>query len=398
MRRRLVLIVAVAFAAACSTSPGDPGEAGSARVQVVTPLPPEAMAGVGYRLYAARDDITVNGRSAVDTFGVSSIIALPDGTIFALQDARVSVADSDDHSLGRDRGLALVRITPDGVASLVEGPYADRERGLDVGPLCASADGTLFALATETYRLVARDPDGSWRDVTAGPDAVDGLVSAGDGGPARQATLGLVRACAATADGSIYLAEDCLVRRIGPDGTIDTVAGRRDRGSDRGAGCGQVDSENRHDPPTVPVPSYEGPAREAELGELSALAAAPDGSVWISALRGLQQLTPDGRIRSVPVPDELVGPYAITGLDTLPDGTLLTAYGVYGPTGIASRDPVTGAWTILVPPDSNFVGVAAPAPLGDLTLYRARIASSADRVYLAVAAGDNAGIIMVPWD
>lgn len=399
MSRRLALAamaLTVTLAAACSASPDRTVDGGPQRVQVVTPLPADAEIGVGYRLYAPRDDLLVNGRPAVETFGVTTVVALPDGTIFALQDARVSIADSDDHSKGRDRGLALVMITPEGVGTLVDSPYADRERGLDVWPLCASTDGELYAIDDRGYRLVARNPSGEWRGVTA-PNPVGGpLMGTGDGGPAEQATVGLLGGCAAAADGSVYIADGCVLRRVDPEGTIDTVAGRPELG-DRGSGCGSVDQENRSDPPTVPLPSYDGPAREAELGALSALATAPDGSVWMSALRGVQQFTPDGRLRSVPIPDELDFPGTIRSLATLPDGTLLAAYGSFGPTGIAALDPAAGVWTILVPPDEEFTGVAAPAPLEDLSLYGAGIAASADRLYIAVNASANAGIVVVPW-
>lgn len=97
------------------------------------------------------------------------------------------------------------------------------------------------------------------------------------------------------------------------------------------------------------------------------------------------------------MPRELRGPSKITSLATLPDGRLLVAYGTLGPTGIASRDPVTGEWTILLSlDDPPFTGVAAPAPLGDLDLYRADLATSRDRIFLGVAASINAGLMAVP--
>lgn len=67
------------------------------------------------------------------------------------------------------------------------------------------------------------------------------------------------------------------------------------------------------------------------------------------------------------------------------------------PTGVASRDAKTGEWTILLPPDEEapFTGVTAPAPLGDLDLYRADLTTSHDWIYLGIAAGLNPGIVAV---
>lgn len=70
---------------------------------------------------------------------------------------------------------------------------------------------------------------------------------------------------------------------------------------------------------------------------MSAIAAGPDDSVWMSAMWGVQQLTPDGRLKSVPVPDKILGVDKINSLATFPDGTLLARFGVLGPTGVASR-------------------------------------------------------------
>ena len=65
----------------------------------------------------------------------------------------------------------------------------------------------------------------------------------GDGGPATDASLS-VSAVAATADGGFLVAESSRIRRVGPDGNIDTVAG------------GAVDV-------TQPISAYYGqPARE----------------------------------------------------------------------------------------------------------------------------------------
>ncbi len=90
------------------------------------------------------------------------------------------------------------------------------------------------------------------------------------------------------------------------------------------------------------------------------------------------------------------GPYAIKDLACLPDGKLLAAFGIFGPTGIASRDQATGEWTILLSEDDSYNGAQAPGPLGSLSLYAADIATSRDRLYVGVLVGENAGIVVVP--
>lgn len=369
-------------------------QSGLQRVQIVTPLPGESQPGTGYPYYSARPDLMVNGRSAVETFGVTDVVAMPDGTVYALQDSRISVADSDDQfEEADDWGKSLVRISADGTASLIEGPYADRALGRDVAPACASPDGDLYAYNDQDGSIVARNASGEWRAVTA-PDVSRQMGSTGDGGLAARATIGSFHGCAVTSDGSVYLTDRCVVRRITADGTIDTIAGRNDL--DDGSGCGEVaDALASH---TGTVPDYDGPAVDAELGWLSAIAAGPDDSLWISAMWGIQQITPDGRLRTTAIPTDMGGVSRISSLATLPDGSLLAAYGEHGPKGVSRRDPATGDWTTLLhlDEDSPFAGTHAPAPLSELDLYRADLSTSRDRIYFGVAYGPNAGIVAVP--
>lgn len=391
----VAIALGITLSVVIANSPGPVLRSGPQEIQVVTPLPEDPAPGAGYRYYAARPDLTVNGRSAVDTFGVTDVVALTDGTVFALQDSRISVADSDDHVDGVDWGRALVRISADGVAGIVESPYANRELGRDVAPACASANGDLYAYNEDDGSLVARSPSGDWRAVTAAANFAE-TVSRGDGGPAVEATLVSFHGCAVTSDGSIYVTDSCLVRRIAPDGTIETIAGRPDINDGSGSGCGAV--ANGLATHTGSVPAYDGPAVDAELGWLVAIAAGPDDSVWISAMSGIQQITPDGWLHTTPVPTQMAGVTAISSLASTFDGRLISVYGDLGPKGVSSRDPVTGVWTTLVDlhEEPPIVGVEAPAPLNTLDLYGADLAVGGDRLYFGVASGPNAGIVAVP--
>jgi RHS repeat-associated protein len=89
----------------------------------------------------------------------------------------------------------------------------------------------------------------------------------GDGGAATEAMLNIPRDIAIGPDGSIYISDtaNCLIRRVGPDGVITTVAGI---GSDED-GYGGFSGDG-------------GPALEAELNLPGGIAVGPDGSIYIA--------------------------------------------------------------------------------------------------------------------
>jgi hypothetical protein len=90
--------------------------------------------------------------------------------------------------------------------------------------VAALPDGSLLlARDTEVYRRGV-----SGREIRfAGNEDVSAL---GDGGPADQARLGfVVRAVSVAHDGAVLIAAGDLIRRVAPDGTISTVAGTADQ-------------------------------------------------------------------------------------------------------------------------------------------------------------------------
>jgi sugar lactone lactonase YvrE len=105
--------------------------------------------------------------------------------------------------------------------------------------------------------------------------------SSGDGGPAREATLAEPPGVAVGRDGTVYVSDATArnVRAIGRDGRIRTVAGAQQPSSSAG--------------PTGPVP-----ATEAALGRPYSLAVGPDGTLYIAdvALLRVFAVTPDGRL------------------------------------------------------------------------------------------------------
>lgn len=93
---------------------------------------------------------------------------------------------------------------------------------------------------------------------------------AGDGGPARAAQLRAPRDLAIAADGTMWIADtgNGRIRRVTPDGVIDTVAGRGESDGEVLYGCAD-DGDG-------------GPARHAGMCTPTGIALAPDGSVVVA--------------------------------------------------------------------------------------------------------------------
>ena len=91
------------------------------------------------------------------------------------------------------------------------------------------SDGSLVIAAWHNSRVVALDPSMQEIEFLAGTGGRD---FAGDGGPATDAVLDLPCGVRVGDDDSIYLADmaNQRIRRIDPDGTIDTVAGNGEHG------------------------------------------------------------------------------------------------------------------------------------------------------------------------
>jgi hypothetical protein len=133
----------------------------------------------------------------------------------------------------------------------------------ETGAVRRISRGTITTVTGVDPCRVALLPDGSRLQITNGDNVVqrffgDGTFtiaagtgdcgSAGDGGPATAAQLALPRAVAALADGGFLIAdtENNLIRRVRPDGIIETVAGREPPT----LGCG---ASGENDPPNYLV-------------------------------------------------------------------------------------------------------------------------------------------------
>ncbi|HLH19908.1 MAG TPA: hypothetical protein VKX45_21970 [Bryobacteraceae bacterium] len=150
--------------------------------------------------------------------------------------------------------------------------------------ITGDAQGNIYFL--DSRRLIRRIR----RDGTIETIAGNGVTSmTGDGGPAAAASLLNPAKLTCDAAGNIYFFDTARIRRVGPSGTITTVAGTGIYGS----------------------LGTDGPATLAQIDPPGDLAAGKDGAVYFSETREnrVRKVTPDGHIALVA--GNLTGPSAL---------------------------------------------------------------------------------------
>jgi sugar lactone lactonase YvrE len=148
----------------------------------------------------------------------------PDGSLY--------IADSEDHRIRRIHPLNG-RIDPAGIITTVAGNGKLAYAG-DGGPaveaslaapsgVAVAADGTIYIGDAANHRIRKVGPDGIITTIAGTGRTAD----FGDLEPAIEAAVCPPCAVAIGPDGSVYVADypDGLIRRIGPDGAITSVAG-----------------------------------------------------------------------------------------------------------------------------------------------------------------------------
>jgi RHS repeat-associated protein len=206
------------------------------------------------------------------------------------------------------------RVGPAGTITTIAGNGSPGFSG-DGGPATAAqlaspaavtvgSDGSLYIADAENGRVRRVGPDGTITTVAG--NGSPGF--SGDGGPATAARLTAPTAVTVGSDGSLYVTDngESRVRRVGPDGTITTVAGNGQLGF---SGDG-------------------GPATAAKFDSVGGVAVGPDGSLYIADLlnRRVRRVGPDGTITTVAGN----GQSGFSG-----DGGLATAAKLYDPRGVA---------------------------------------------------------------
>lgn len=204
------------------------------------------------------------------------------------QPSDVALDSSGNVYVADTRNNRVRQIDPSGTISTVagNGEFSARGDSGDGGP----ADGTpirwpmsvevdsagnLLIVEASSVRLV--DPSGTISTVAGR----GGRGYRGDGGPATEASLSSPRGIAADSSGNIYIADsgNHRVRRIGPSGTILTVAGTGEGGY---SGDG-------------------GPATEARLRSPTGVAIDSSGTLYIADMHNtrVRSIDSSGRISTV---------------------------------------------------------------------------------------------------
>jgi RHS repeat-associated protein/uncharacterized repeat protein (TIGR01451 family) len=214
--------------------------------------------------------------STVAETGTTSLEVGPDGSLY--------MADYWGHRVRR--------VAPDGTMSTVAGTGTGGFGG-DGGPatqaqllypsdVAVGPDGSLYIADSANQRVRRVGPEGTITTVAGTGTA--GFV--GDGGPATLARLCHPAAISVGPDGSMYIADDCnhRVRRMGPEGTISTVAGM---GPGPG-GAGGFGGDG-------------GPATLALLHSPRKVAVGPGGSLYIADQNNhrVRRVGPEGTITTV---------------------------------------------------------------------------------------------------
>jgi len=207
----------------------------------------------------------------------------PNGTPLLFDFAEIwdLVASSDGSLLVAD-GLRnrVYRISPSGSVIPFAGTGGYGNTG-DGGPatqaplvphrLAAGADGSIYIAANSDGGRVRRvAPNGIISTVAGDGTACSGSSCVGDGGPATLAKINPTGLDVGS-DGSIYIAENTVVRRVGPDGVIQRIAGDTIAcyyGRLQPCGDGQ-------------------PAAQARFGSISYLRLARDGSIYVGDNAGV---------------------------------------------------------------------------------------------------------------
>jgi len=222
-------------------------------------------------------------------------------------DGTVLVADTDNRRLRR--------VDTDGVIDTVAAPASERgngpwfEKTFLPNDVATAPDGSMYLADDSKIARLGRD--GSWQIVAGGGEAAfsDG-GNGGDGGPATAAFLYDVYAVELDAAGRVYLPDNYQgrVRRVERDGTIHTIAGG-----------GTVT------PSAKPVPARSARMFPADI-ELD-----PAGGYWVVSRRLMsdgdaQMLHVDARDMVTAVPLD-PPPGRDVPIALAPDGTLYAGYG-----------------------------------------------------------------------
>ena len=168
-----------------------------------------------------------NGRAGFTGDGGLAMAARLDMPLGIAVDAagNLFIVDSGNH--------AIRKVTRDGIIQTVAGNRREGFSG-DGGPAAAASLSEPIAVAVDGSGNLYIADTGNQRVRRVSPDGIIQTIAgsgksgySGDGGPATAATLNDPSGVAVDASGRLYIADrlNRRVRRISPNGTIETVAG-----------------------------------------------------------------------------------------------------------------------------------------------------------------------------
>ncbi len=165
----------------------------------------------------------------------------------------------------------VCRVDRNGMISFFLGGPKDPTKLRTAVDVVAAPDGTVYAADADGCRVWRVAPDGAV-SVEAGTGKPG---FSGDGGPALRAELNAPSGLALGPDGSLYIADarNGRVRRVTPDGIIDTVAG--------GGPAGSHDTGDGGPAKGAALALYLDPD-SGDVAGLVGLAVGPDGAVYVS--------------------------------------------------------------------------------------------------------------------
>ena len=156
--------------------------------------------------------------------------------------------------------------------------------------LALAPDGTVFVTDNGALTVRAIAPDGTISTIAGGGNPSDGV---GDGGSALAAKFGFPHELAYGADGSIFVSDDTgnRVRRVAPDGTISTFAGT---GTASSTGDGGLATAATVRSPRGLVQGPDGSLYIADAGGHRIRRVRPDGRIETIAGTGTAGFSGDG--------------------------------------------------------------------------------------------------------
>ena len=201
------------------------------------------------------------------------------------RDGNLYIAENFNRVRRVDRKGVITTVAGDPVRGGIEQDKGDADRTHVETPMAVALgpDGSLYiADGSSRIRRIDWTKDRTKKDqITTVAGKRGGGDLSGDGGPAKDATLRRPSGLAFGPDGSLYIADtgNSVIRRVGLDGIINTVAGDR----------------------VSILKGDGGPATKASLSIPSGITVGPDGSLYIADTGNhrIRKVSPDGIITTV---------------------------------------------------------------------------------------------------